>query len=149
MSFAPDHHAIALKWLESWRAALNALSVEEFTSLYTLNVQWYDHGFLLHCNGRSGVALLRQRWLSAHDPYRIDLEAIHITPTGAILQVVNVGTFKNDTLGPKRKANGKSFESQACYVLQIAKDGLIEKVDEYQSVMFDEGVSVDKYTLRE
>jgi hypothetical protein len=33
--------------------------------------------------------------------------------------------------------------------LRIAKDGLIEKVDEYQSVMFDEGVSVDKYTLRE
>jgi hypothetical protein len=149
MSSTPDHHAIALKWLESWRAPLNALSVEEFTSFYTPNVQWYDHGFLLYCNGRSGVALLRQRWLSAHEPYRIDLEEIHTTPTGAILQVVNVGTFKNDTLSPKRKANGKSFEAQACYVLRIAKDGLIEKVDEYQSVMFDEGVSVDKYTLRE
>jgi len=81
--------------------------------------------------------------------YRIDLEAIHITQTGAILQVINIGTFKNDTLSPRRKANGKSFEAQACYVLQIAEDGLIQKVDEYQSIMFDEGTSVDKYTLRE
>jgi len=50
---------------------------------------------------------------------------------------------------PKRKASGKRYAFHACYVLNINKEGLVHRVEEYQTIAFDDGVEIEGYTKRD
>ena len=64
------------------------------------------------------------------------------------MQLIFKGVFARDIL-PKRKATGRRFACNACFVLGVDAEGRIERVDEYLPVDFDEGVEVGGYRIRD
>jgi ketosteroid isomerase-like protein len=142
-----QHHSIAEKFLLGWRSG-NTISTADFSKVYTPDVVWFDHFFQLHLVGTAAVDQLRQRWCGAMDDLSIDTVAILPTAEGAVAQVINRGIFARDML-PKRKATGKRYACHACYVLRINAEGLVERVDEYQTMAFDDGVDIEGYSKRD
>jgi len=152
-SHSPDpetgskHLAVAEQFVSKWRAD-DTLSSADFVDIYTPDVVWLDHFFQLHLVGTAAVDQLRKRWCGAMDDRSIEVAAIHPTSEGVVLQLINKGVFARDML-PKRKATGKRYSCHACYLLNINGQGLIGRVDEYQTMAFDDGVEIDGYTKRD
>ena len=45
------------------------------------------------------------------------------------------------------KASGKEFVCHVCMLIEIGEDGLIERIDEYYSRRWDEGVEEGRYAV--
>lgn len=140
------HLATADRFLSGWKLG-DTISTADFARLYIRNVIWFDHFFQLHLVGIAAVDQLRQRWCGAMDERSIEVIAVLPTAEGVVLQLINKGIFARDML-PKRTATGKKYACHACYVLKVNSDGLIERVDEYQTMAFDDGVNIEEYSKR-
>lgn len=141
------HLAIAEQFLSGWRLG-DTISTADFTKPYTQDVIWFDHFFQLHLIGPAAVDQLRQRWCGAMDDRSIEVIAVLPSAEGVVLQLINKGIFARDML-PKRAATGKKYACHACYVLKVNSEGLIERVDEYQTMAFDDGVGIEEYSKRD
>lgn len=127
-----------------WSQSLDSLPLSDFLSIYSPSVVWNDHAFLVHREGLDDLAALRQRWLSANQPYSCVARDVHPTNSGAVVEFVATGKFAHD-LGPI-EATGQNFQYKACLVLDINKEtGLIEKVEEYYTKLWYQSVDVDGY----
>ena len=127
-----------------WSQPQDSLPLSEFLAIYSPDVVWNDHAFLIHRRGHDDIAALRQRWLGANRPMSCRATAIHTTSTGAVVEFVATGKFADD-LGPI-KATGQNFTYRACLILDISSEtGLIEKVEEYYTKLWYQSVDVDGY----
>jgi hypothetical protein len=62
----------------------------------------------MHRSGLDDIAVLRQRWLGANQPYTCTARAVHAMSNGAVVEFVATGKFAED-LGPI-KAMGQEFQ---------------------------------------
>ncbi len=131
-----------------WSQPLNKLPLSDFLAIYSPNVEWFDHAFMVHRIGHTGIEMLRERWLTANQPYVCTLTALHLTSTGVVVEMIARGTFAKDLYS--LKANGKSFAYRACLVMDISSEtGLIEKVQEYYTKPWYDSVDIDCYRVDE
>jgi len=136
--------AICKRFVHDWNQSVSTFSDDDFLKLYSPSIVWLDHAFQIRRTGRDAIAKLRQNWHRANADLVSSVKAIVPTPQGAVLQLSVTGKFVGDLM-PKRAASGKSFEYPACFVFGISGEGLIERVDEYYSMLWDEAVGEDKY----
>jgi len=147
--YGPDDFVrIAEKKLEMWSQPLYKLPLSDFLSIYSPAVEWFDHAFMIHRKGHIGIEMLRERWLTANQPYVCTMTAVHPVSTGIVVELVARGTFAKDLY--TMKANGKSFAYHACLVMDINPEtGLIEKVQEYYTKPWYDSVDIDGYRVDE
>ena len=140
------HLSTAARFISGWVLG-DTISSAVFAEVYAPDIVWFDHFFQLHLVGTAAVDQLRQRWCGAMDERSIEVVKLLSTAEGVVVQLINKGVFTRDML-PKRKATGKKYACHACYVLKINAEGLVERVDEYQSMAFDDGVEIEGYLKR-
>lgn len=129
---------------ELWSQPQGSLALADFLFIYSPDIVWNDHAFLIHREGLDDIAALRQRWLGANQPYTCVARDVHPTGKGAVVEFLATGKFAQD-LGPIT-ATGRDFQYKACLVLDIsAETGLIDKVEEYYTKLWHQSVDVDRY----
>lgn len=66
-----------------------------------------------------------------------------------MLECVWVGKCVNNIVRPDEEvvveAHGKDFKNHVCFVVDIDKDGLIRKIDEYYNRIWEDGIPADMY----
>ncbi len=131
---------------ESWSAPLSDLSHADFLKIYSEDVDWFDHAFLIHRKGHVGLEMLRERWLTTNQPYTVTVTDIHPTANGTIMEASAEGVFAEDLY--TQKATGKPFTYAMCIRMQFSSStGLIERVDEYYTRAWDTSVPISKYKV--
>lgn len=144
---------------------------EQFTAIFSSEIQWRDHAFLVCRAGHEAVLGLHKAWLHCNQPFTTNIkvghqasrsskgkgnahhlsQAIHPTPSGCVLEQVWVGRQANDIVRPDGqvavKASGNDFVCHVCMVMQIDAAGKIERIDEYYNKRWDEGVGEDRYVV--
>jgi hypothetical protein len=130
--------------LDLWSQPQSSVSLSDFLSIYSPTIIWNDHAFLMYRSSLDDIAVLRQRWLGANQPYTCTVRAVHPTSNGAVVEFVATGKFAED-LGPIR-ATGQEFQYRACLVLDISEEtGLVEKVEEYYTKAWYQSCDVEGY----
>jgi len=132
--------------VELWSKPLEELEHSDFLAIYSSNVEWFDHAFLVHRKGHVGVEMLRMRWLTANQPYKVTATRIQSVGTGTMIEGYAEGVFANNLYS--LKATGKRFTYQLCIVLDFSVEtGLIERVNEYYTRPWNESVPVHQYRV--
>ncbi|KAK4500913.1 hypothetical protein PRZ48_009105 [Zasmidium cellare] len=133
---------------KTWSKSLNELSHKDFLKYYSEDVDWLDHAFQIHRKGHVGLEMLRERWLTCNQPYKVTITDIHPTKTGSILEGFAEGVFAEDLY--TIKATGKAFTYQLCIRLDFDPEtGLIDTVNEYYTKTWDTSVPVSQYRVDE
>ena len=134
--------------VELWSKPIKEVSNSEFLSIYEPDIVWWDHAFLVHRKSHEGVEMLRERWLTANQPFVVTVERIHSMGTVVVLQVIAEGVFAEDLY--HLKATGKSFTYQLCIVVDFnAETGLIKQISEYYTRLWDTSVPRSGYRVDE
>ena len=146
-AYSTEHFLRATEQMsKDWSKPLAELSHADFLKIYSKDVDWFDHAFLIHRKGHVGLEMLRERWLTTNQPYNVTVTDIHPTSNGAILEAFAEGVFARDLY--TIKATGKPFTYAMCIRLQFsAETGLVERVDEYYTRAWGTSVPVSKYKL--
>ncbi|KAL6253275.1 hypothetical protein RBB50_000998 [Rhinocladiella similis] len=124
---------------------------QSFLSVYHPDIQWSDHAFLVTRVGHEAVLGLHKAWNHCNQPFRVEEKAILPTPSGAVLEQVWIGRCANDIVRPSGevavKATGKDYVCHVGMILEIDKDGLVTKIDEYYNRQWDDGVAQKDYVV--
>ncbi|KAF2167583.1 hypothetical protein M409DRAFT_54175 [Zasmidium cellare ATCC 36951] len=131
---------------KSWSKSLQEMSHKDFMKHYSPDVDWLDHAFQIHRKGHVGLEMLRERWLTCNQPYKVTITDIHPTKTGSILEGFAEGVFAEDLY--TIKATGKAFTYTLCIRLDFnTESGLIDRVNEYYTKTWDTSVPVSRYRV--
>ena len=132
--------------VELWSQPLDELEHKDFLRLYSEDVVWLDHAFLIRRKGHVGLEMLRERWLTANQPYKVTVTDIHPITNGTIFEGFAEGVFANDLYSIK--ATGKPFTYQLCIRFDFsAETGLIERVNEYYTRAWDTSIPISEYRV--
>ncbi|KAK5049098.1 hypothetical protein LTR84_005521 [Exophiala bonariae] len=126
-------------------------SIDEFTSIYSPDIEWADHAFLIRRVGHEAVIGLQRGFTWCNQPFKAEIKTIIPTATGAIFEQVWVGRHANDLVRPNGdvavKATGKDFECHVLMVLQIDGGGIITRIDEFYNKHWEDGIREQDYLV--
>ncbi|KAK5166049.1 uncharacterized protein LTR77_008310 [Saxophila tyrrhenica] len=146
-SFNQDHFILtAHRMAKEWSTPLSDLSHADFLKIYSKDVDWFDHAFLIHRKGHVGVEMLRERWLTTNQPYSVTVTDVHPTTNGAIMEGFAEGVFAKALYSIQ--PTGKAFTYALMIRLQFdERTGLIQRVDEYYTRNWDSSVPTARYKV--
>ncbi|RVX70668.1 hypothetical protein B0A52_05318 [Exophiala mesophila] len=148
-SRAAQVESVIRKFVASFQKPID--SMEEFTSIFHPDIEWYDHAFLIRRVGHTAIAGLHKGFTWCNDPFKVKFKSITPTATGAILEQVWIGNLSRDLVRPNGdvaiKATGKDYKCHVCMPIQVDEQGLITRIDEYYNKHWDDGIPEEDYLI--
>src|SRR5277367_3358302 len=74
LQFAASIRRTAAKLTSDWSSGLD-FPLNSFLSIYSPNIEWYDHAYHLRLIGHGALANLRKGWIGANEGLKIETKA--------------------------------------------------------------------------
>ena len=82
---------------------------------------------------------------------RLEEQALHPTPTGAVVEFIWYGKCVNDIVRPDgqivAKAKGQEFTMHVCTVVEVNEEGKTTRVDDYYNKVWEDGIPQAEYVV--